>query len=173
MVNKIIYYPLFKNISFYKLTSDTRPIEKREGIKIAMHETIDFSSSGLYQFDLKPYGYLFSSNIIYLCDENILINYNKNSLIRIHLRKTMGNLLSFFLESSDGDFISDDEIMRRVWEDNELRASTHRLWQVMKNLRYKLIDVGMTEVIFSRTGRNGFVVNLSGVTTLYYESNIE
>lgn len=138
-----------------------------------MHETIDFSSSGLCRFDLKPYGYSFSSNIIYLCDENLLINYSKNSLIRIQLRKTMGNLLSFFLESSDGDFISDDEIMRRVWEDNELRASTHRLWQVMKNLRYKLIDVGMTDIFFSRTGRNGFVVNLSGVTKLYHGNNIE
>lgn len=146
---------------------------KRKGFKIIMHEAIDFSSSGLCRFNLKPYGYRFSSNIIYLCDENILINYSKNSFIRIQLRKTMGNLLSFFLESSDGDFISDDEIMKRVWEDNELRASTHRLWQVMKNLRYKLIDVGMTEVFFSRTGRNGFVVNLSGVTKLYYGNNIE
>lgn len=145
---------------------------KRKGFKIIMHETIEFSSSRLCRFDLKPYGYSFSSSIIYLCDEKLLINYSKNFLVRIQLRKTMGNLLTFFLESSDGNFISDDEIMRRVWEDNELRASTHRLWQVMKNLRYKLIDAGMTDVFFSRTGRNGFVVNLSEVTTLYHGNKI-
>lgn len=137
-----------------------------------MHEAIAFSSTELCRFDLKPYGYSFASNIIYLCDEQLLINYSRNSLIRIPLRKTMGNLLTFFLESSDGDFISDDEIMMRVWEDNELRASTHRLWQVIKNLRYKLTDVGMTEVFFTRTGRNGFVVNLSEVTKLYHENNM-
>jgi len=137
-----------------------------------MHETIEFSSSRSCRFDLKPYGYSFPSGIIYLCEEKLLINYSKNSFRRVPLRKTMDNLLTFFLESSDGDFISDDEVMRRVWEDNELRASTHRLWQVIKNLRYKLIDVGMTDVFFARTRRNGFVVNLSEVTKLYHENNI-
>lgn len=143
-------------------------LKKYKGFKVIMHEAIALSSLRSCQFDLKYYGYSFSSNIIYLCDEKLLINYSKNSLIRMPLRKTMDNLLTFLLESPDGVFISDDEIMRRVWEDNELIASTHRLWQVMKNLRYKLIEVGMTDVFFSRTGRNGFVVNLSEVTKLYH-----
>lgn len=136
-----------------------------------MFESTRFSLSPFNRLSLKPYGFRLSETVIYLSAERLLINYNKESLVRIQLRQTMANLLLFLLNNADEKFISDDELMKKVWEENELRASTHRLWQVTRDLRHKLHEVGLENELFSRTGRKGFVVSLDGVSPFFHLDN--
>jgi DNA-binding winged helix-turn-helix (wHTH) protein len=133
-----------------------------------MYAETRLSLASFSRVNLKPYGFRLSETVIYLSDERLLINYNKECLVRVQLRQTMANLLLFLLNNADENFISDDELMKKVWEENELRASTHRLWQVTRDLRHKLSEVGLENELFSRTGRKGFVVSLKGVSPFFH-----
>ncbi|MBC3382209.1 winged helix-turn-helix domain-containing protein [Serratia fonticola] len=132
-----------------------------------------FSSLAFNRVNLRPYGFRLSEKLIYLSEERLLINHDKASLVRIQLRQTMANLLLFLLNNADKKFISDDELMEKVWEENELRASTHRLWQVTRDLRHKLIEAGLENDLFCREGRKGFVVNPKGISPLFHSHSVD
>jgi DNA-binding winged helix-turn-helix (wHTH) protein len=142
------------------------PRAREQGV--FMFEGTRFSLSPFNRSSLKLYGFRLSETVIYLSEERLLINYDKASLARVQLRQTMANLLLFLLNNAGEKFISDDELMKKVWEENELRASTHRLWQVTRDLRHKLNEVGLENELFSRTGRKGFVVSLNGVSPFFH-----
>jgi DNA-binding winged helix-turn-helix (wHTH) protein len=72
----------------------------------------------------------------------------------------MGNLLLYFLLNSRSGFVSDEELMTEVWEKNELRASSHRLWQVTRDLSFKLTEAGLREELYTRNRkRKGYTIN--------------
>lgn len=113
-------------------------------------------------------GYEIFGEVHYYIDDMLLINISKHGFSRVQLRATMGNLLHYFLKNSPRIYVSDDEIMSEVWERNNLRASSHRLWQVVKELNYKLNEVGVYEEIFSRVNRQSrFSVKKDHIVPLY------
>lgn len=116
---------------------------------------------------LKPFGYKLGNDVYFFVDEMILINANKDHVSRLKLRATMSCLLNFLLEHYQDNLITDDQIMINVWEANDLRASTHRLWQVIRGLKLKLREIGITEDIFCRVSRSGFVVSNCKVVPIY------
>lgn len=123
--------------------------------------------------NLYVYAYEIHGEILYYLDDMLLVNLNKTKFSRIQLRKTMGNLLQYFLENSSKSFISDDELMSEVWEKHDLRASSHRLWQVVKDLNLTLKEVGLTEDVFVRTKRQRrFTVRRDCIEALYKTKDI-
>ncbi|WP_125828761.1 CadC family transcriptional regulator [Serratia oryzae] len=117
--------------------------------------------------DLKLCGYTLGGEVLFYLEDRVLINFSKNNLNRTQLRTTMANLLIYLLNNSRKDYIVDDEIMSNVWELNNLQASSHRLWQVSKDLKLKLLEVGLSTELFYRTERRGFSVNRELVTPIY------
>jgi DNA-binding winged helix-turn-helix (wHTH) protein len=116
-------------------------------------------------------GYALGNDILFYIKENILINFSKNNFCRLNIRSTMANLLSYLLVNSERKYITDDEIMSAVWEMNNLRASSHRLWQVSRDLKFKLIEAGLDTELFMRVERRGFSVNRGLVMPIYCDSH--
>lgn len=127
------------------------------------HENLKYTSPN----HLKAFGYKLGDDVYFFINERVLFNSSKTNLARLQLRTTMSSLLEFLLNNSHKDFISDDEIMANVWEANSLRASSHRLWQVMRELKIKLNEIGMSDEILYRSRRCGFIVNSNKVEPLY------
>ncbi|MCO7508681.1 hypothetical protein NJH77_05355 [Serratia fonticola] len=118
-------------------------------------------------------GFTLGGNILFYPQDNVLMNFSKKNLCRVQIRPTMANLLSYLLNNSGRKYILDDEIMSNVWEVNNLQASTHRLWQVSRDLKFKLRDVGLESELFSRAERRGFSVNDNLVMPIYCEDAID
>lgn len=115
----------------------------------------------------QPYGYVLFGHVTYYCDEMLLVNFSKENFKRTQLRATMANLFCYLLSNAAMQYIPDDQIMVEVWEKNNLRASSHRLWQVSRDLHYKLISTGINKPLFTRVPRKrGFTVNKDAVETL-------
>ncbi|EOX3828197.1 hypothetical protein ACPGAX_004541 [Enterobacter quasiroggenkampii] len=122
----------------------------------------------IYESQIPPviYCYELAGDVIFFPEKKILMNTEGTNFFRVKLRTTMGNLLHFLLTNARSKFISDDEIMVAVWEKNGLRASSHRLWQVSKELNYKLQEAGLTIRIFQR-GKKGFFIDTSLIIPFY------
>jgi DNA-binding winged helix-turn-helix (wHTH) protein len=120
--------------------------------------------------NVKLCGYALGNEILFYFKGSVLINFSKNNFRRVQIRSTMANLLTYLLLNSDRKFITDDDIMSDVWEMNNLRASSHRLWQVSRDLKFKLIEIGLNEELFTRVERRGFSVNSRLVMPIYCDS---
>ncbi|WP_051916595.1 MULTISPECIES: hypothetical protein [unclassified Serratia (in: enterobacteria)] len=121
---------------------------------------------------LEPCGYRLDEHVYFYLEDKILINHSKVNLKRVQLRATMCFFLMYLLSNKEKDCISDDEIMAAVWEENNLRASSNRLWQVARDLKYKLIEVGLEGELFFRKGRKGFAVSKERVLPLYFVTEV-
>ncbi len=77
----------------------------------------------------------------------------------IRLRKTMACLIEYLFEHGLERMVSDEELMVHVWEKNDLRPSSQRLWQVMQNLRRILKDIGIEQDIILRVKTQGYYIN--------------
>ncbi|WP_163313797.1 winged helix-turn-helix domain-containing protein [Klebsiella aerogenes] len=85
----------------------------------------------------------------------------------IRLRKTMACLIEYLFEHGLERMVSDEELMVHVWEKNDLRPSSQRLWQVMQNLRRILKDIGIEQNIILRVKTQGYYINSHYVTSVY------
>jgi DNA-binding winged helix-turn-helix (wHTH) protein len=120
----------------------------------------------------RPYGYVIAGEVIYLVKDMLLVNISKDSLVRVPLRTTMANLLNYLLMNASNRIVLDDELMVMVWEVYSLRASSHRLWQVMNGLKYKLIESGLDGHTISRADKKGFIISrTTQVIPLYDDEN--
>lgn len=109
--------------------------------------------------------YEISDSVIYFPQKYLIVNISSCNLKRIQLRVTMGNLLHYFLLSSVAGFVSDEELMTEVWEKNDLRASSHRLWQVTRDLSFKLAEAGLKDPLYVRNRkRKGYTINSEIIT---------
>lgn len=128
--------------------------------------------------NLKIYGYIIGSrghSIVFITHNRCLSSnmVNHGEVTGITLRKTMSTLLCFLLERKDEYITEDVEILKSVWESNDLRASSQRLWQVMNSIESKFRDVGLTETVFTRVRGKGYAVNSKIITPLFIECKDE
>lgn len=121
--------------------------------------------------NIQVYGYELFGEVHYYINEMVLLNYRLPNPVRIKLRSTMANMLNYLLLNSERTFISDDEVMLEVWERNNLRASYHRLWQVTRDLNYKIMEAGIVGKLFTRVPRRrGFCINKDAIVFLCKQS---
>lgn len=123
--------------------------------------------NGESEIDLVIYGYEIDKDVYFFIKDKLLVNCGKEEFSRLQLRTTMTNFLSYLLSHADKGHISDDELMLNVWEKHNLRASSHRLWQVARDMKKNLKEIGLTQDIFFRAERRGFVVNQKLISPIF------
>lgn len=123
----------------------------------------------------KILGYLIESNIQVNISHNILINISLLVLEKkpntIILRRTMMRLFIYLLENANSSVIESEEILVNVWDKHGLSSSSQRLWQVMRDLKRKLVTIGISEDFITRVEKGnimGFSINAHQVTPIYY-----
>lgn len=120
------------------------------------------------------YCYEISSKILFYPQSKLLINFSGDKVLRTQLRNTMSNLLDYFLVNGRKGPIPEDEILLEVWEKKGLQASTHRLWQVSRDLNYKLKILGLTDMLFGKIYRKRhYFINYTIVVPLYINKEQE
>lgn len=110
------------------------------------------------------YAYLIDSSVVYFPSKNQLVCKKGGGC---QLRNTMGQLLFYLVRSADKGVITDDDILRNVWEMNGLSGTYSRLWQVMQNLNKKLNKLGVVDELFARTRGKGYYITEGKVVPLY------
>ena len=123
----------------------------------------------------KILGYVIESDIQVNVTYNILINTKLLALEKkpnkIILRKTMMRLFLYLLENANNTVIESEEILVNVWDKHGLSSSSQRLWQVMGDLRRKLITLGVSVDFITRVKKGnimGFHIKPHRVTPIYY-----
>ncbi|HGM5491310.1 TPA: transcriptional regulator [Serratia fonticola] len=92
---------------------------------------------------------------------------NGGKLNKIILRDTMLRLFTFLLENANGSVIPNEKILINVWDKYRLRSSNQRLWQVMKELKFRLDSIGVPDDFIMRIESKGYYLKESMITTLY------
>ena len=109
------------------------------------------------------YGYNIGNEILYQVSGRALLNIKRVSGMssKVHLiklRKTMAELFLYLLKNATKRVVYDDEILTQIWDKHGLKGSHHRLWQVMKDLKIKVIEIGLTEDFIIRVNGKGYLL---------------
>lgn len=112
-------------------------------------------------------GYMLGSEFLIVIDKSVLIPLDANKSGPVHFRPTMFRLLIYLIENASIEPVYDDDIMRNVWENYDLRASKPRLWQVMNAMGKKMgLKDGISE-LFRRVENTGYLVNKENIRYIY------
>lgn len=86
------------------------------------------------------------------------------------LNDNMVRLLVFLLKNGQNQErkITKDEIFKIVWEENNLTASSQRLWQTIKELRTKLSSIGLPHNFIINVKGAGYSLSNHNIIPLYY-----
>ncbi|MFB0713416.1 transcriptional regulator [Buttiauxella noackiae] len=85
--------------------------------------------------------------------------------------ETMMQLFLYLLINARNKKVTKEELMKKIWEDNNLSASPQRLWQVLTALNIKLASLGLDENFIFNTKGQGYQVRHYDVIPLYCEKN--
>jgi DNA-binding response OmpR family regulator len=91
--------------------------------------------------------------------------------VTIGLNKTMHELFLYLMIHARDRAIGKDELIRNVWEANDLSCSSQRLWQVMHNLIKKLELLGLPADFISNIKHDGYRITDSTIRPVYCEEN--
>lgn len=86
----------------------------------------------------------------------------------IILKKVMMDLLVYLLLNAIDDEVSKDELLKNVWEEKNLRASSQRLWQVINELKVNLVNIGFPIDFIVNIRGHGYKINYEFVKPIYY-----
>lgn len=123
---------------------------------------------------MKLHGFLIGADVQVDIDNNRLIRVsseNSHKILNfsaIVLKDTVMNLLIFLLTHASDDVVTKEEIMREVWDENNLSSSNQRLWQVVAELKEKLLLIGMPQDFIINMKGKGYKINYPHITPLYY-----
>lgn len=119
--------------------------------------------SAIYGMDFV--GYLLKRDVIYNPLGKILLSLSE-APARVKLGKTLSLVLEYLLTHASDELVTDEMLMRNVWDANGLRSSSQRLWQVMHNLKIKLRYVGIDDSFILRISRRGYLIMGENVRVL-------
>ncbi|MRS16465.1 helix-turn-helix domain-containing protein [Enterobacteriaceae bacterium RIT691] len=91
--------------------------------------------------------------------------------ITIGLNKTMLELFLYLMKHARERAVSKDELIQKVWEDNDLSCSSQRLWQVLSNLTKKLELLGLPADFISHSKQTGYRITDNTIRPVYYKEN--
>jgi DNA-binding winged helix-turn-helix (wHTH) protein len=115
--------------------------------------------------ELSIMGYLIEKDIIYDVREKRLASIG-GMVKEIRLRRTQALVLEYLLANAINRFVSDDSLMTDVWENNGLRGSTQRVWQVINDLKNKAGRVGVSDEFILRVSKKGYFIRPDSVEVL-------
>lgn len=137
---------------------------------------IELSGSCMADNFTNVYGYKIGEEILFQISDRILFNTKRvsgtsNKRHSLKLRSTMAMLLRYLLENANGKIVSDDELLFHVWDQNGLKGSNHRLWEVMNDLKRRIKELGIEEDIILRINSNSYFIKDGYVSPLYYPAD--
>jgi DNA-binding response OmpR family regulator len=91
--------------------------------------------------------------------------------VTIGLNKTMLELFLYLMKNARQKSVSKDELIQRVWEDNNLSCSSQRLWQVLNNLTKKLELLGLPADFISYSKNDGYRISDVNIRPVYYKES--
>jgi hypothetical protein len=87
----------------------------------------------------------------------------------IFFNDTMLQLFTYLLLHARHKKVTKDELLKKIWEENNLIPSTQRLWQVLNNLNKKLHLLGLPDDFILNMKGSGYMINSFDVTPIYYK----
>lgn len=87
--------------------------------------------------------------------------------VTIAFNKTMLQLFLYLLMHGRKRAVSKDELMQKIWEENNLSCSSQRVWQVVNNLTKKLVMLGLPIDFITNIKGSGYRVNYDSITPVY------
>lgn len=91
--------------------------------------------------------------------------------VTIGLNKTMLALFLYLMRNARQRPVSKDELIRHVWEENNLSCSSQRLWQVLNNLRKKLELLGLPGDFVTYVKGEGYRIADEQIRPVYTKEN--
>ena len=85
----------------------------------------------------------------------------------LFLNPTMMNVLLYLLQNGRTRSVPKSELLKKIWEENNLSPSTQRLWQVLTSLNKKLTTLGVPEGFIHYSKGEGYRVEHSEIISLY------
>ncbi|MEJ8833119.1 helix-turn-helix domain-containing protein [Enterobacter cloacae] len=119
------------------------------------------------------YGYLIGKDFHFDIESRCLYRLTasgseKNLLFgALFLNPTMMNVLLYILQNGLKRGVSKSELLKNIWEENNLSPSTQRLWQVLTSLNKKLSILGFPEGFISYYKGEGYKIEYCDITPLY------
>ena len=117
-------------------------------------------------------GYRIDNKIFYSLEHKYILPID-GITPQISLRKTKSELLEYLLKNGRKRVVTDNELMTHVWDNNGLRSSSQRLWQVVKSVKLMLTELGVSTDIIIRVGANGYIINDAMVAEIFESEDKE
>lgn len=89
----------------------------------------------------------------------------------VFLNDTMLHFFLYLLLHARDREIPKDEIMKILWEENNLAPSTQRLWQILKELNRKLTLLGLPDNFILNLKGRGYIIKYPDITPMYTRKN--
>ena len=77
----------------------------------------------------------------------------------LYLNDTMMRFFLYLLIHARNNFVARDEVLKSVWDENNLSSSNTRLWQVLTNMRKKFVK------------KKGYIIRCKNIVPLYYKKD--
>ncbi|MCK7229999.1 helix-turn-helix domain-containing protein [Enterobacter asburiae] len=119
------------------------------------------------------YGYLIGKEFHFDIENRCLYRLSasgseKNLLFgALFLNSTMMNVLLYLLQNGLKRSVPKTELLKKIWEENDLSPSTQRLWQVLTSLNKKLSTLGFPDGFIHYYKGEGYRIDYSEITPLY------
>jgi len=117
---------------------------------------------------MELYGYRLFNRVVYRLDYKLLINISNKKTLR--LSRTRARLLEYLLDNAKREYISDDEIIMRVWEDHGLRGSHSLLATSMKEINILFLSMGIDVPFVGRPVKRTFTVDDAAINEVLFKS---
>ncbi|WP_097103228.1 hypothetical protein [Serratia sp. JKS296] len=125
------------------------------------------------EIDKTIYGYVINDIIFFDARRGCLWNIDaknlgSNFIKRVVLRKTTNRLLIFLLFNCVSNLtpMNVNTLMFNVWDKYDLQSSNQRLWQAVKFLNFKIMELGGPRELFFRSGGDLFINNYANIKLL-------
>ncbi len=127
--------------------------------------------------DYKLYGFIIGEKIHFHIESRRLYRLPSSSTDKnfifgsMLLNETMMQLFLYLLQHAHKQKVTKDELLKNIWEENNLSSSTQRLWQVLKNLNKKISLLGLPDDFIAYVKGSGYIIDYSDITPIYYRTN--
>ena len=112
--------------------------------------------------NIKLLGYRIDNRLYYSVENKTLVSLD-GSEKSIPLRTTKARLLEYLLFKSGDEVITDQELLKNIWDKYGLSSSSQRLWLVMRELKVILCGFNVSDDLFIRVENNGYLVDVAFV----------
>jgi DNA-binding winged helix-turn-helix (wHTH) protein len=124
---------------------------------------------------LNLYGYLIGKDIHFDVENKRLYrvsltgNEKNVTFCATNINDTMMQLFIYLLNNARTRMVTKEELLKKIWEENNLTSSTQRLWQVLNGLSAKLDLLGLPNDFIKNTKGRGYIITYDEIMPLYYK----